>query len=359
MTSEYAMRGRKPSCMACCVMEYAPEMVDWLQSYAIPAIKTWYPKMSEALARPDYTPPSTITIKTLNQAAYEATYPASTALAIGADIVFNIANVNVDRSRAVGTFVHEAAHVMQYYDNGTFNGTSIRWIAEGLADYVRYDMYNAYPYNVDYLTQATTAKSHYSEGYAPAANFMRWLSQKYGTNYLKDANVASYKGTYSAQSMQFSDGRNLDEAWALFRNTPTQTGDFKNQSQTTACLDIKDASTRNGALLQVWSCNGSIQQKLTYRPRPDTTVATVMTLGRCMEAANSATANGTTVWSRECNTKPGQDWVHRSDGSLFNPNSNRCLAIANAASGIVNGAGLQIRDCDASPAQRWTIPASK
>ncbi len=61
---------------------------------------------------------------------------------------------------------------------------------------------------------------------------------------------------------------------------------------------------------------------------------------RCLPSAG--TANGTPVQLWDCNGTGAQTWQPRSDGSLFNPQSGRCLDDPNGSTS--NGSG----------AQKWT-----
>ncbi|HUR09077.1 MAG TPA: ricin-type beta-trefoil lectin domain protein [Nonomuraea sp.] len=56
----------------------------------------------------------------------------------------------------------------------------------------------------------------------------------------------------------------------------------------------------------------------------------------------------------ECNTAGGQQWRRQANGSLLNPQSGRCLDAPQGAT--ANGTRLQIYDCNGLDPQKWTVP---
>jgi hypothetical protein len=51
----------------------------------------------------------------------------------------------------------------------------------------------------------------------------------------------------------------------------------------------------------------------------------VRAFDKCLELVGNGTANFAKVEPWGCNGVGGQQWVARSDGSLYNPQSGRCL----------------------------------
>jgi hypothetical protein len=82
----------------------------------------------------------------------------------------------------------------------------------------------------------------------------------------------------------------------------------------------------------------------------------VRAFGKCLDIDGNGTANFTKVQVWDCAPGVGgQQWRHRSDGSLFNPQSGRCLDIPSG--GTANGTKLQIYDCNGLGTQKWNLPA--
>jgi len=87
----------------------------------------------------------------------------------------------------------------------------------------------------------------------------------------------------------------------------------------------------------------------------DTAESQVTTLGgQCLHAPATAAGTGLLVWP--CSGLPGQRWVLRGDGSLYNPGSQRCADVA-AAAGIRATSVLRLADCGGQPSQRFTATA--
>jgi glucoamylase len=116
------------------------------------------------------------------------------------------------------------------------------------------------------------------------------------------------------------------------------------------CVDVRSAATANGTAIQVWDCNGTNAQRVTWNNGD----GAIHVLGKCMDVAGGATTNGTKVQLWECNGTGAQQWRYSPWNRLFNPQSGRCL---DDPGGITaRGTQLQIRDCDPTTAQVWRLP---
>ena len=116
------------------------------------------------------------------------------------------------------------------------------------------------------------------------------------------------------------------------------------------CLDVRGGITTNNTAIQIYTCNHTAAQQITY-----TASNTVQVLGKCLDAANAGTANGTLVQLYDCNTSGSQTWIAQTNGELLNPQSGRCLTVpgGDTTPGAVQ---LQLQDCNAGSAQVWKLP---
>lgn len=116
------------------------------------------------------------------------------------------------------------------------------------------------------------------------------------------------------------------------------------------CLDVRGGASADGTPVQLYTCNHTPAQQVSYRSD-----STVRVLGKCLTAGG--TANNAAVAIATCSGAPTQAWIHRSGpyGTLLNPASGRCLDVpgANTTPGAVQ---LQLYDCNTTPAQRWRLP---
>jgi len=117
------------------------------------------------------------------------------------------------------------------------------------------------------------------------------------------------------------------------------------------CLDDRASGTANGTAVQIYTCNGTGAQQWTYVEAG----STLHVVGKCLDIPGGATANGTKLQIWDCNNTGSQVFIHRADGSYYNPQSNRCLDDPSAST--TPGTQVQIWDCNGSGAQQWSLPA--
>ena len=144
-----------------------------------------------------------------------------------------------------------------------------------------------------------------------------------------------------------SSGHTLDwNTEGKLSRTTTDAGPITGLSS--KCLSIQGAATTAGTPVEISACASTNAQK--WRLAAD---GTLQALNVC--AAPSATASGSAVQIKTCSTTDvTQQWKQRDDGTLYNPNSGRCLLIP--GSSTTDGTDLQLADCDStSAAQQWTV----
>jgi hypothetical protein len=115
------------------------------------------------------------------------------------------------------------------------------------------------------------------------------------------------------------------------------------------CVDVANSGTANGTEVRLWTCNGSGAQRWTAQS------GTLRALGKCLDVANSGTANGTLTRLWDCNATGAQTWTAQGNGTLRNPQSGRCLD-ANAGSSA-DGTRLVLWDCNGATSQAWHLPS--
>lgn len=116
------------------------------------------------------------------------------------------------------------------------------------------------------------------------------------------------------------------------------------------CVDVNgDDTGTNETAVELWDCQSYAEdQYWTHH-----TNGSLSTIGRCLDINGNGTANGTAVELWDCNGVGGQEWVQRSDGSLYNPQSGRCLDSPDGSTD--NGTRLRIWDCNGSAAQQFIL----
>ncbi|MFI8103982.1 ricin-type beta-trefoil lectin domain protein [Streptomyces sp. NPDC086023] len=113
------------------------------------------------------------------------------------------------------------------------------------------------------------------------------------------------------------------------------------------CVDVKGASLKDGAPIQLYDCNGTDAQM--WRLEAD---GTLRALGRCMDVQYAKTENGSLLGLNSCHQGLNQKWEVLPGGLLRSLHSGRCLDALGWATG--NGARLGIWDCTPTHTnQQW------
>jgi hypothetical protein len=114
------------------------------------------------------------------------------------------------------------------------------------------------------------------------------------------------------------------------------------------CVDIRGGVATDGTPAQLYTCNHTAAQQLSF-----TSGHTVTVLGKCLTAGG--TANGAVVGLSTCAGAASQSWTLQANGTLVNQGSGRCLddPSANTSPGAV---ALQLWDCNAGTSQVFKAP---
>jgi alpha-galactosidase len=113
------------------------------------------------------------------------------------------------------------------------------------------------------------------------------------------------------------------------------------------CLDITGSSRTNGALAQLWDCNGAANQRFTATAAGE---LRVYDNTKCLDVVGGATANGTAVAIWDCHGGSNQRFTVNTDGTVTAVGAGKCLD----GVGTANGTKVVIRDCNGGTNQRWT-----
>ena len=113
------------------------------------------------------------------------------------------------------------------------------------------------------------------------------------------------------------------------------------------CLDVPNASTANGTLLDIWDCNGGANQQWAYLSNGELQVYG----SKCLDVPNHATAAGTRVEIWDCNGGTNQQWNLNSDGTVVGRESGLCLDVTGA--GTANGTAVEIWTGNGAANQKW------
>ncbi|MGC2998810.1 ricin-type beta-trefoil lectin domain protein [Streptomyces sp. G35A] len=155
----------------------------------------------------------------------------------------------------------------------------------------------------------------------------------------------------SPRPFSSSDGESLwsTEAWYTLNKLPgsaSGTGEVRGVND--KCLDVADSQTADGTQVRIWTCNGTGAQKWTVSG------GTMKALGKCLDVSGGGTADGTRIQLWTCNGSGAQSWTPQADGTVRNPQSGKCL---DASGGTWNdGTPVHLWTCHTGPNQKWLLP---
>jgi Ricin-type beta-trefoil lectin domain len=112
------------------------------------------------------------------------------------------------------------------------------------------------------------------------------------------------------------------------------------------CLDDWSSNNSDGNPIQVYPCNGTGAQVISFGAD-----GTLRVIGKCIKPAS--TSSGALVQLRTCDGSTASAWYFRSDKVIVNKASGKCLTDSGALTN--NLPQTTIATCTATPSQRWTF----
>lgn len=175
----------------------APEHRDWAQK-ALPVAEAWLPRLANLLAVPGARTPADIKVTITPD--YRGV-----AYASGDRITMAAAWVRDHPEDAVGALIHELVHVIQGYPGG-----SEHWLTEGIADFVRFSIYEGKP--ASYFPRPGKPQG-YRDAYQVAAGFLAWLEAGPAPGIVRRLHAALRAQKYDARLFETAAGKPLDDLW--------------------------------------------------------------------------------------------------------------------------------------------------
>lgn len=187
----------------------AADLLSWSEKELVPLIQEWYPKLVEMLPDEGFSAPAKVSLRYRNDMAEGI--PASASL-------FRV-NLSAPWFRkqldgeAKGCVVHELVHVVQGYRRAQReNPNAVKtptWVVEGLADYIRWFLYEPETGGAE-LSPQSLAKARHDASYRISANFIDWVARIHDDEILQKLNSAARRGEYS------------DALWEEFTGIPVE-----------------------------------------------------------------------------------------------------------------------------------------
>lgn len=195
----------------------APQLADWADHQLAPVLAEWYPKIVALLPSPGFTAPThyTITVKHMGGVAYTA----GTHIFVSEQWIQDQLH-----GQAIGSLIHETVHIVQQYGWGRRNHPdatpSPGWLVEGMADYVRWFIYEPQSHGADivWMRQQRNFTPGYDDGYRVTANFLDWVTEKDDPDIVAQLNAAMREGKYTDELWNRYTGQTVQELGQQWQN---------------------------------------------------------------------------------------------------------------------------------------------
>lgn len=187
----------------------APELKPWIDETLKPICMEWYPKIVEMLPSEGYAAPERFTIY------FHADMPG-VAHATGAEIHCAAPwfSQNLD-GEAAGAVVHEMVHIVQQYGRTRGERRNPGWMVEGLADYIRWHLYEP----AEKRRTPNPDRANYTDSYQTTAAFLAYVVAAHDVKLIEKFNAAMRNGKFDDKLWEESTGKSVDELWAEYVRT--------------------------------------------------------------------------------------------------------------------------------------------
>ena len=162
----------------------APELAAWTRQNLAPLIRKWYPKLTEMFPSEGWSPNRKVRFRFKERIGCPA-YAAGNCVTLDREWI----NSN---PTDVGCTIHELFHIVQ----GGYRKAP-GWLAEGLADYVRFYLYEPEAHGCDLILGSSEVR--YNQSYRVSANFLNFVETKY-PGVVKELNALCRQGKYEEET---------------------------------------------------------------------------------------------------------------------------------------------------------------
>ena len=186
-----------------------PELKDWIDTKLKPVCLEWYPKIVDMLPSEGYTAPQRFSITFRKDAQGVAWARGSSITCAGPWFSKNL------QGEALGAVVHEMVHVVQQYGRARGGNPNPGWLVEGLADYIRWHLYE--PANK--RRRIRPGRDNYDGSYHVTAALLAHVMEHHDKDAVKKLNAAMREGKYSDDLWKQYTGKTAEELWADYLKT--------------------------------------------------------------------------------------------------------------------------------------------
>jgi len=186
-----------------------PAIQPWVTTVLMPVCETWYPKIVGLFPSENFSAIKKFTVffeKDMDGVAY----------ANGRDIHcaerWFMANLE---GEATGSVVHEMVHIVQQYRGRRDQKPNPGWLVEGVADYVRWHLYEA-PEN---RRKIDPQRAKVTDSYQTTGAFLAYVVENHDAKFVEKLNAAMRNGQYDDAIWTDNTDHTIDALWAMFIKT--------------------------------------------------------------------------------------------------------------------------------------------
>ncbi|HLK55618.1 MAG TPA: basic secretory protein-like protein [Chthonomonadaceae bacterium] len=192
-----------------------PQLKQWAERELHPTLEKWYPIILADLPTDGFTPPQRYTI-TLEANGKGVAVTSGTRVTVNAKWIEGQL-MRGPKNETLGALVHESVHVAQQYGEAKGHNRAPVWLAEGIADYIRWWKYETAATRRPFtLVKPNGDTVSYTDGYHTTAEFLEYLAKNYDHEIVVKLNTAGRMGTYTPDLWKEYTGKTIDELWAEF-----------------------------------------------------------------------------------------------------------------------------------------------
>lgn len=173
-----------------------PHLKEWGEK-AKDLIIEWHPRLCNLVPSEGFVPPNEISLK-IKKTDKGVGATSGTKITISSHWIEKKPN-------DFGLVIHELVHVIQNYPSG-----NPWWITEGVADYLRWGIYEAKPQS---WFPRPKDKFGYKKGYQITGGFFLWLETSKSPGIVKKLNTAMRKKEFSDEIFKKETGLSVEELW--------------------------------------------------------------------------------------------------------------------------------------------------
>ena len=187
------------------------EVDRWANSSLRSLIEGWYRRLVRDCASREYRVPEEIRVR------FGSDMGGTPGLTTGNEMTLDRGWCKPRLETEVpGMVVHELVHVVQQY-KGSYPG----WFCEGFADYVRWYLFEPEGNGCN-ISNWDSPDVRYDGSYRLSANFLNWVSRKYGVSVIKKVDAACRAGNYREELWQELTGRSAADLGAEWKTSKGQ-----------------------------------------------------------------------------------------------------------------------------------------